>query len=88
MSKLVKFIEVELDRNAWFFSKIEGSMEAACDFINFVIRDKEIMQLDEHDMKYIETITDCYSDIRYHTNEITKAIAKYKHAYNVLFADE
>lgn len=88
MSKLVKFIENELDRNAWFFSKIEGSMEAACDFINYVIKDKEIMDLDEKDLKYIETIQDCYSEMRSLTNQMKDVIARYKQAYCTLFADK
>lgn len=86
--KLAKWIECEFDRNAWFFSEFKGGLLAACDFIDYVIKDNNIMNLDEEDLKYINEVRHCYSELKSLSNEMINIISKYKRAYIELFADE
>ena len=53
-TKLATWISNEFDRNAWFFAEFRGGLLAACDFIDYVIKDNNIMNLDEEDLKYIK----------------------------------
>jgi len=86
--RLAKWIECEFDRNAWFFGEFKGGLMASCDFIDYVLKDKDLFNLDEEDQKYIKTIRSCYSKMKNLSNEMIKSIEEYKKAYTELFADE
>lgn len=85
---LAKWIECEFDRNAWFFSEFKGGLQASCDFIDYVLKDNDNIDLDEDDLKYIKEISCCYSELKSLSNEMIKTIDRYKRAYIKLFADE
>ena len=38
---ITRWIERELDRNAWFYAEFKGSLKATCNFLDYVIADKE-----------------------------------------------
>lgn len=86
--KLAKWIENEFDRNAWFFSEFKGGLHAACDFIDYVFKDNNNINLDKDDLKYIQEVRFCYSKLKSLSNDMIKTIDKYKRAYIQLFADE
>ena len=85
---LAKWIECEFDRNAWFFSEFKGGLMAACDFIDFVLKDNKNFQLDEDDKKYIETVRSCYSRMKSLSNEMITEINKYKQAFFELIEED
>lgn len=85
---LAKWIECEFDRNACFFSEFKGSLSASCDFIDYVLKDNNNIKLDKNDIKYIDEIRECYSELKKLSNDMIITIDKYKKAYIELFADE
>ena len=86
--RLAKWIENEFDRNAWFFGEFKGGLMASCDFIDYVLKDNELLNIDKEDQKYIKTIRSCYLKMKNLSNEMIKVIEEYKKAYTELFADE
>ncbi len=87
MIRLTKYIENELTKNNWFFAQAESSMMASIDFIDYVLKDKNLVNLSDEEYKYIEQTRTCYVNIQNLTSEIKKEIQKYKEAYIELFSD-
>ena len=86
--RLVKFIECELDRNAWLFAQSYGSLIASIDFIDNVLTKENWGNLNEEEEKYIYKLRAKYRTITNNIVSIQKALADYKDAYIELFSDE
>lgn len=85
MIKLAKYIENEFERNSWFFAQAESSMMAACDFIELVILDKNLVNLTEEDRRYIEKIRSTYLRLQTLTKEMKEEIQNFKEAFQQTF---
>lgn len=87
MNRLVRYVENELDRNSLFFAQAESSMMAALDFINYVLTDKNLVELSEEEVKYVNKVKESYHELQRLNREMLEEIAKYKEAYVELFKD-
>ena len=81
MLRLAQYIEHEFDTNAIFFAQAHSRAMASCDFIDYIIRDKRIIELNEEEQKYINRIHDCYTKVAVLSKEIALEIQKFKEAY-------
>ena len=86
--RLAKWIENEFDRNSWFFAEFKGGLIAACDFIDYVLKDNDNFRLDEEDKIYIDKVRECYSNMKSLSNEMVKEINKYKEAFFALLEED
>ena len=86
--RLSKWIENEFDRNSWFFAEFKGGLQAACDFIDYVLKDNNNFQLDEDDKIYIDKVRECYSNMKSLSNEMIKEINNFKGAFFNLLEDD
>ena len=81
MLRLAKYIEHEFDRNLVYFAQAHSRTMASFDFINYVMKDKNIIELNAEEREYVERIKDCYYNIATLSNEIIDEITKYKEVY-------
>ncbi len=88
MLRLAKYIEHEFDRNLVYFAQAHSRSMASYDFINYIMQDTNIIELNEEEQRYIEKIKDGYQNIASLSNEITKEISKYKEAYEDFLLEE
>lgn len=88
MNRLTRYIENEFIRNSWFFAQAESSMMASIDFIDYVLKDENLINLSAEEEKYIDSIKKSYQNLKRLTSEIKEEIQKYKEAYCELFSDE
>lgn len=88
MLRLAKYIEHEFDRNLVYFAQAHSRSMASYDFINYVLNDKNIIELSEEEKRYIEQIKECYHNIAILSNKITDEISKYKEAYENFLLEE
>lgn len=88
MLRLARYIEHEFDRNLVYFAQAHSRCMASYDFINYIMSDTNIIQLNEEEQKYVEQIKDCYINIASLSNEITSEISKYKLAYESFLLEE
>ena len=86
--RLAKWIECEFDRNSWFFAEFKGGLQASCDFINYVLKDNENINLDEKDIIYIDRVKECYLNLRALTNEMITEINNFKQAFFTLIEED
>ena len=88
MLRLAKYIEHEFDRNLVYFAQAHSRSMASFDFINYIMHDTNIIELNEEEKKYIERIKDCYLNISSLSKQITEEISKYKEAYESFLLEE
>ncbi len=89
MLRLARYIEHEFDRNAIYFSQMHSRVEASCDFIGYVLEDKNLIELNEEERDYIKKIRESYHKMMSLTEKIANEIQTYKEAYqDFLLADE
>lgn len=81
MNRLSRYIESEFTRNSWFFAEAESGMMAALEFIDYVLKDKNLIQLTDTETKYINKVSECYSEMMYLNQKMKETIEKYKQAY-------
>ena len=63
-------------------------MMASIDFIDYVLKDENLINLSAEEEKYIDSIKKSYQNLKRLTSEIKEEIQKYKEAYCELFSDE
>ena len=89
MLRLARYIEHEFDRNAIYFAQTHSRVAASCDFIKYILEDKNIIDLNEEEKEYISKIRESYSKMADLSEQIAQEIVKYKHFYqDFLLADE
>ena len=88
MIRLARYIEHEFDRNLVYFAQAHSRSMASYDFINYIMSDTNIIELNDEERMYIEQIKNCYSNIAALSNEITSEISKYKQAYESFLLEE
>lgn len=54
MNRLSRFIDSEFTRNSWFFAQAESGMMTALDFINYVLKEGDLVNLTEKETIYID----------------------------------
>ena len=78
MQRLAQYIEHEFDRNAIYFAQAHSRVVASCDFIDYILRDKNIINLNEEEKKYIDKIHDSYLNIAQLSKDISFEIQKFR----------
>ena len=81
MNRLSRFIDSEFTRNSWFYAQAESSMITAMDFINYVLNDKNLVELTDNERNYVNKVRECYFNIQSLTKQIKEEIEKYRQAY-------
>ena len=88
MIRLAQYIEHEFDRNAIYFAQAHSRIVASCDFIDYIIRDKKLIELNEEEQKYINRIHDSYYNIANLSKEIALEIQNFKEVYEDFLLSE
>ena len=88
MLKLARYIEHEFDRNAIFFAQTHSRTMASLDFIDFILRDNNIVELNEEERRYVDKIRNCYINVSALSKEIAGEIQKYKETYEEFLLTE
>ena len=81
MNRLSRFIDSEFTRNSWFFAQAERGMMTALDFINYVLKEGDLVNLTEKETIYIDKVRDCYYELQSLMHQIKEEIEKYRQAY-------
>ena len=81
MNRLSRFIDSEFTRNSWFFAQAESGMMTALDFINYVLKEGDLVNLTEKETIYIDKVRDCYYELQSLMHQIKEEIEKYRQAY-------
>lgn len=50
---ITRWIESDLDKNAWFYAEFKGSLNATCRFLNYILDDKERFGLEGDDRLFL-----------------------------------
>lgn len=87
MNRLIRYIDNEFNRNSWFFAGAKGSLMAAIDFIEYVLTDETLFQMNDEEKRYIYQVRSSYSELILLTGKMKEEIQKYKEAFCELFAD-
>lgn len=87
MNRLARYIENEFTRNSWFYAQAESGMMAAMDFIEYVLRDENLIQLTPEEKIYIDKVRGCYLNLQNLTKQMKEEIEKYKEAYQDLLTE-
>ena len=64
MNRLSRFIDSEFTRNSWFFAQAESGMMTALDFINYVLKEGDLVNLTEKETICIDKVRDCYYELQ------------------------
>lgn len=88
MQRLAMYIEHEFDRNAIYFAQAHSRIVASCDFIDYIMHDKNIINLNEEEKKYLNRIRESYGNIASLSKEIALEIQNFKEAYEDFLASE
>ena len=70
MNRLSRFIDSEFT-----------SMMTALDFINYVLKEGDLVNLTEKETIYIDKVRDCYYELQSLMHQIKEEIEKYRQAY-------
>ena len=76
MNRLSRFIDSEFTRNSWFFAQAESGMMTALDFINYVLKEGDLVNLTEKETIYIDKVRDCYYELQSLMHQIKEEIEK------------
>lgn len=85
---ITRWIESDLDKNAWFYAEFKGSLNATCRFLNYILDDKERFGLEGDDRLFLCAMRDSYYKIEQLSDEMNREISKYKNAFAEIFVRE
>lgn len=87
MNRLARYVDNEFTRNSWFFAQAETGMMNAIDFIEYILSDKNIVNLTENEIEYINRVRKCYSELGHLTKRMKEEIENYRQAFYDAFLD-
>ena len=87
MNRLARYVDNEFTRNSWFFAQAETGMINAIDFIEYILSDKNIVNLTESEIEYINRVRKCYSELEHLTKRMKEEIENYRQAFYDAFLD-